>query len=71
MRKLSLLAMALCFSISLFAQKKPLDHSVYDGWKSAGERTISNNGKYVVYSINPQEGDGTLYVKRLDNGYLK
>lgn len=71
MRKLSLLAMALCFSISLFAQKKPLDHSVYDGWKSAGERTISNNGKYVVYSINPQEGDGTLYVKGLDNGYLK
>ncbi|MBL0135055.1 MAG: S9 family peptidase [Chitinophagaceae bacterium] len=71
MRKLSLLAMALCFSISLFAQKKPLDHSVYDGWKSAGERTISNNGKYVVYSIVPQEGDGTLYVKGLENGYMK
>lgn len=57
-------------------QKKPLDHSVYDSWKSVGERTISNDGKYIVYAINPQEGDGSLviqntvgYKKVIDRGY--
>ena len=51
-------------SISLSQNKKPLDHTVYDGWQSVGERTISNNGKYVVYTVNPQEGDGELFIKR-------
>lgn len=49
--------------VSVFAQKKPLDHSVYDGWKSVGERMISNDGKYIVYAINPQEGDGDLIIQ--------
>ncbi len=44
----------LCIiSLSALAQKKPLDHSVYDGWQSIAERSISNDGKYVVYAINP------------------
>ncbi len=47
------------------AQKKPLTHSVYDGWKSVGERSISNDGRYAVYAINPQEGDGTLIIQDL------
>ncbi len=68
--RLSILVAAL-FPLILIAQKKPLDHSVYDGWKSAGERSVSNDGKYVVYAINPQEGDGILYVKGLDNNFIK
>jgi hypothetical protein len=47
------------------AGKKPLDHTVYDAWKSIGERLISNDGQYAVYSINPQEGDGDLIIQRL------
>ncbi|MDQ3277578.1 MAG: S9 family peptidase, partial [Bacteroidota bacterium] len=47
----------------LFAQKKPLDHSVYDGWQSISERLISNNGKWAVYVVSPQEGDATLYIQ--------
>ncbi|MDP1842792.1 MAG: hypothetical protein Q8K64_05175, partial [Sediminibacterium sp.] len=49
-----------------FAQKKPLDHSVYDGWQNIVERTISNDGKYIAFTVNPQEGDGTLMVKTAD-----
>lgn len=49
--------------LCLFAQKKPLDHSVYDGWQTTGERHISNNGKYVVYTVTPQEGDAVLYIQ--------
>jgi dipeptidyl aminopeptidase/acylaminoacyl peptidase len=58
-----LLPVLLFTGISVSAQKKPLDHSVYDGWKSVGERMISNDGQYVVYAINPQEGDGELIIQ--------
>lgn len=57
------------FVISLFtihhsqAQKKPLDHSVYDSWQHIGERMISNDGKWVVYTIDPQEGDNELVIQ--------
>ena len=53
------------------AQKKALDHSVYDGWQSIGERAISNDGKFVVYAVNPQEGDGTLFIQATDNSFKK
>ncbi len=71
MRKILPLILALISPIILLAQKKPLEHSVYDGWKSAGERNISNDGKYAVYAINPQEGDGVLIVQSLEGGYKK
>ena len=63
MKKLFLPAfLLLCFAAS--AQKKPLTHDVYDGWKSVGERLISNDGQYTVYTINPQEGDGELIIQQ-------
>ena len=57
--------------------KKPLTHEVYDGWKSVGEKVISNNGKLIVYAVNPQEGDGMLEmhnipenkISRAERGY--
>lgn len=48
--------------------KKPLDHSVYDGWQSIGVKTISNNGVWTAYTVTPQEGDATLVVRNLQNG---
>ena len=51
----------------LLAQKKPLDHSVYDGWQSVGERMISHDGKWVVYTVTPQEGDANLYIQSTQN----
>ena len=60
------LPVLLLICAQLSAQmKKSLDHSVYDGWKSIGERMISNDGKYAVYAINPQEGDGELTIQNL------
>src|SRR4051794_7185801 len=55
----------------LFAQKKPLDHTVYDGWQSIGERLISRDGKWVVYTVTPQEGDAVLYVKQPGSNYVQ
>jgi dienelactone hydrolase len=55
----------------LLAQKKPLDHSVYDGWQHIGERMISNDGKWVVYTVDPQQGDNELVIQSSDAKYKK
>ncbi|HEY6953747.1 MAG TPA: S9 family peptidase, partial [Flavisolibacter sp.] len=55
----------------VIAQKKPLDHTVYDGWQSIGERMISNNGKWVVYTVTPQEGDADLFIQSVDGSHYK
>jgi dipeptidyl aminopeptidase/acylaminoacyl peptidase len=51
------------FPLLVVGQKKPLDHTVYDSWQSIGERMISNDGKWVVYTVTPQEGDADLYIQ--------
>lgn len=61
----------LLASSLLFAQKKALDHSVYDSWQSVGEKMISNDGKWIVYTINPQEGDNELVIQSNDAKYKK
>ncbi|HEX9509102.1 MAG TPA: prolyl oligopeptidase family serine peptidase [Puia sp.] len=68
----------LCCSLLLifafhpvFAQRRPLDHSVYDGWESIGERSLSPDGKYLVYTITPQQGDGRLVIRSTETGYAK
>ena len=52
-----------CCSSSLFAQKKPLDHDGYDSWQSVSGVKMSDDGRVIVWNVNPQEGDGTLYVR--------
>ena len=63
MKRLIILTAVIGISISAAAQKKPLDHSVYDSWQSISGETISHDGKVVTYMVNPQEGDGTLYIR--------
>ncbi len=53
------------------AQKKPLDHSVYDGWQTIGERKISPNGQWAVYAVDVQEGDGQVVVQSTKTGASK
>jgi len=62
MKKFILLSFILALTFSAFSQqKKPLDHTVYDHWKDLRNATVSDNGKWVSYEINPQQGDGWLY----------
>ena len=64
-------------ALTAFSQKKPLDHSVYDGWESLGEKKISGNGAWVSFTVEKQEGDGKLILKNpsksveltIDRGY--
>lgn len=66
-----LLLFSFLFVQSVIAQKKPLDHSVYDSWQSIGQKLISNDGKWVVYTIDPQEGDNELVIQSTDAVYKK
>lgn len=50
------------------AQKKPLTHEVYDDWESIPYSAISNNGEHILYIINPELGDGTLYLHQRKSG---
>jgi dipeptidyl aminopeptidase/acylaminoacyl peptidase len=65
-----LLSGILLAPVLVFSQKKPLDHTVYDGWQNIGERTISNNGRYIVYTVNVQEGNGTLVIRQANGEKL-
>lgn len=68
-RKLTLFLL-LVASLS-FAQKKPLDHSVYDAWESIGAKSLSDNGQWAAFTIVKQEGDGKLYFNHLINNIKK
>ncbi len=71
MRKTAFFLPALFAALFSYSQKKPLDHTVYDGWQRIGERMISNDGKWVVYTIDPQEGDNELVIQSSDAIYKK
>ena len=54
----------LLFASITYAQKKPLDHSVYDTWESVSSKNLSNDGLWTSYSIAQQEGDANLYFQQ-------
>ena len=51
------------------AQKKPLDPSVYDGWKSIRGTVLSRDGKWLAYVVAPQEGDATGTLRAVGDGH--
>ncbi|MFZ9301161.1 MAG: hypothetical protein ACO23V_09310 [Chitinophagaceae bacterium] len=59
-----------CLVTSVCAQKKPLDHSVYDKWESVGERKISNNGKWIAYVKAVQEGDNASFLRSVEQSSI-
>jgi len=71
MKGIIIFLFAITITTGAIAQKKPLDHTVYDGWQSIGERMISNDGKWIVYTITPQEGDNELVIQSADAKFTK
>lgn len=66
-----MLVMLLLHCSVLLAQKAPLTHQVYDSWQRIGERTLSPDGNWAVFTIDPQEGDGILVLQSLRSDYRK
>lgn len=62
MHKLLTLILVLVSFVSVAQEKKVIDHTVYNDWKSLKNSKISNDGKYISYEITPHRGDGYLYI---------
>ena len=48
--------------------KRPLRHSDYDAWRSILSQSLSPDGRFAVYGLFPQEGDGEVVVRDLQSG---
>lgn len=73
--KLLLLSLALLLSSCAASgqttpatQKVALDHADFDQWRSISNEQFTRDGTWLVYALNPQEGDGELVVRSVDSG---
>lgn len=53
---------SILVSYTSIAQKKEIDHTVYNSWNRISEIQLSSSGTYTAYTIKPHRGDGYLYV---------
>ena len=53
-----------------FCQKKAIDSSIFDAWKQISTTLLSDDGDWSVYQINPQEGDGELFIRNNKTGEI-
>jgi dipeptidyl aminopeptidase/acylaminoacyl peptidase len=65
------IALALACANPLAAQtvgKKPLSHDVYDIWRRIVGESLSPDGTWLLYTLEPGEGDARLVVVNLRTG---
>lgn len=56
---------------SVWGQKKPLDHEVYDQWENISEQAISPDGRYLAYTVFSGAGASKLFLKASDGSWEK
>lgn len=45
--------------------RRALDHSDYDKWNSVGSQALSEDGKWITFSVRPAEGASTLTIREV------
>lgn len=63
MRGLLVFVILLLTTMSGYAQKKVLDHPDFDIWNRIQNSSISNDGKFIMYSLQKGEKDSHLEIK--------
>ena len=48
--------------------KRPIAHTDFDAWKTIATPVLSRDGKWLVYSVQPQDGDGELVLREIGSG---
>jgi hypothetical protein len=48
--------------------KRPLAPADFDSWRSLQGAQISRDGRFVAYVMQPQDGDGELFVRNVSTG---
>ena len=64
---LPLFAIAVA-AIAQSTAKRPLNHRDYDSWRTIQSQVLSRDGKFLAYTLFPEEGDGQLVVRNLATG---
>ncbi|MDZ4714917.1 MAG: prolyl oligopeptidase family serine peptidase [Cytophagales bacterium] len=78
MKRILILLFAV-FSITVHAQKrkpassaptpkKVLSHTDYDSWKEITYKSLTPDGAFACYTVNPQDGDGQLFFYNTKTG---
>ena len=67
MKKTVFLAAALLLTAGVSA-KKTLNHTDFDSWEKISNGAVSANGKWVSFTVSPQEGDGLLTLYNTSTG---
>jgi hypothetical protein len=68
--KFSFLFFSLCLSRYVAAQKKHIDTAAIQNWSTVDGYSISNNGKFVMFSMaNLPVGSETIVLKSMDNAW--
>src|SRR5260370_10592820 len=66
------LALSVCiaalFCLAAPAAKRPLTIKDFDSWNAIANEQLSRDGKYLIYAVFPQEGDGAVIVRNLATG---
>jgi len=66
---LAFACLALTPSLALAqTAKRPINHHDYDGWRTIAGQRLSNDGKFLAYSLMPEEGDGEVVIRNLVTG---
>jgi dienelactone hydrolase len=67
------LLLLLCCITAAFAQKKPLDYAAFTGWPEISGEKISDDGRFVIYSIRSRSSgaNADLYIKATDNNWQR
>lgn len=60
---LFLILFSFLISVSVYGQKKILDHPDFDIWNVIKNQSISNNGKHIMYALERGEVDYFLKIK--------
>ncbi len=63
MKKLTVALASLAIVSGATGAKKILDHADFDRWEKVTNYSLSNDGAWAAFAVNPQEGDGTLYLQ--------
>src|SRR6056297_3646665 len=64
---LSVIFLLMLAELSTAQNKVPLTYEDFDQWKSISGQSLTPDGRFLIYGLNPQEGDGAIKVQNLRN----
>ncbi len=60
------LSLAAVSTVAAQTTKRPLQHEDYDRWQRISDRSLSPDGEWLAYVVQPGDGDGTLVIRSVD-----